>query len=1323
MSRKYEIPNDTPGVDISQVKAVIFDMDGVVTHTADIHAAAWKRMFDEYLQQQKKGKDRSYHPFDIDRDYRRYVDGKPRYDGVQSFLKSRKIALPYGNPNDSDDKVTICGLGNRKNRYFLEALKKQGVEPYRSTVDFIKKLKRYRVKTAVISSSRNCREVLKSAGVESLFDVKFDGVDMDRLQLKGKPDPAIFLQAINKLDVSPEQTAIVEDALAGVDAGRRGNFKLVIGINRDRRYKELQKHGADIVVDDLSRLSIEGSKQRTKSLPSALKESDGILHMFDTHMPVIFLDYDGTLTPIVEEPCDAALPEKTKQTLMELADLFTVAIISGRDLQDIRNMVDIDTIVYAGSHGFDIQGPGGSYRLEKGKKYLPALDRAEKELTKLLSNIQGARIERKRFSIAVHYRMANQQDIPAIEQDVDAVATQEKGLRKTQGKKIFELSPDIKWDKGKALQSLVKTLYSRRRDVLPIYIGDDVTDENAFRAIKSHGLPIVVGKAKRQTTASYQLKNPEEVRLFLEKLLQHGQKQFVVEAWTLKYDYFDPEQEKHREALCTLGNGYFATRGAAPESVADDTHYPGTYIAGCFNRLKSKVSGQTIENESMVNAPNWQALCFRPEDGHWFDMENVELLDFKQELDLRRGVLSRFIRYKDGQGRITRFNQRRFVSIDDPHIAALETTLVPENWAGTLEIRTALDGTVTNSGVERYRRLNNKHLSPFEQSQVDEETVYLKVETVQSAIRISEAARTRVFLNQKLRKIKRRLIDEPGYIAHECLVPLKKGDDVTIEKIVALFTSRDKAIAENGLAAREKVASAVSFDDLLARHVMSWDHLWRRCRMTLRDNVHTALVLHLHIFHVLQTVSVNTIDLDVGIPARGLHGEAYRGHILWDELFVFPFVNLRIPDLIRALLMYRYRRLPKARQNALAEGHEGALYPWQSGSDGREESQSIHLNPLSGCWIPDNSWRQRHINIAIAYNIWLYYQVTADNNFLSFHGGEMFLEIARFLANIASLNKSLDRYEIKKVMGPDEYHDAYPDSEEPGIDNNSYTNIMTAWVMCRSLELLDMIPDDRHAILCEKLSLGSEELERWDDISRKMRICFHGNNIISQFEGYERLKEFDWDGYRKRYGNIQRLDRILESEGDTTNRYKLSKQADVLMLFYLLSADELYRLFARLGYELDSEAIPRNVRYYMERTAHGSTLSRIVHSWVLARSQREQSWHLFKQALESDISDIQGGTTPEGIHLGAMAGTVDILQRCYTGIETRGETLWLNPFLPGELKELKFTIQYRGHVLDLSIGGKDVVVTARRSEAGPMKLGFRDRVVRLKQGQTKRFKI
>jgi alpha,alpha-trehalase len=1307
---------------IQGLEAFIFDMDGVITDTASIHAAAWKRMFDQYLSQRAQKQGEQFQPFDAGLDYRRYVDGKPRYDGVKSFLESRGISLPYGSPDDSPDRETICGLGNRKNRYFLERLQKQRVKPYPSSVKFIKRLKNEGIRSAVISASRNAGAVLEAAAIGDLFETKVDGVDADELKLKGKPDPAIFLEAARKLGTEPEKTAVVEDSLAGVEAGRRGKFKLVIGLDRANQAQELKERGADMVVPDLSRLQII-SYQTVSSLPSALENKNEVLNRLRGKNLAIFLDYDGTLTPIVEDPAQATLPDKTKRVIKRLAEQYPVAIISGRDLADVQDMVSISGIAYAGSHGFDIVEPGGQHRDQKvGKPFLPALKRAGKELHQALKDIPGARVERKRFAIAAHYRQVKRANVSQLEQRFDEVLSHYPELRKSSGKKVFELRPDIDWDKGRALFHLLETMYADGSQILPLYIGDDVTDEDAFQAIGDRGMAIAVGSEKRQTAAHYGLRDPEEVTKFLRTLAALAEREVSKGIWVMAYEGFEPEKEGLREALCTLGNGYFASRGAAPESSANGIHYPGTYVAGCYNRLQTEIAGETVENESLVNLPNWLPLNFRFEDGDWFDVNKVNLLEYHQELNLRQGVLSRLVRFADQKGRRTRIFQRRFVSMANEHLAGLETTIVAENWSGRISVHSALDGRVTNSGVERYRQLNNWHLNTIEAKSINKETVYLQVETNQSHIRIAETARTRLFLDGKRLSAEPEVIEEPDYIAQEFPLELEEGKEATMEKIVALYTSKDKAISECGIEARKEVERAADFDELLKHHILRWNHLWRRSRIAIKESERVAMVLHLHIFHLLQTVSPHTIDRDAGVPPRGLHGEAYRGHILWDELFIFPFLNLRIPDITRSLLMYRYRRLPEARWAAKQAGYDGAMYPWQSGSDGREESQRLHLNPRSGRWVADNSQLQRHINIAIAYNVWHYYQVSGDINFLSFYGAEMLAEIARFWASIARYNRSLDRYEIHRVMGPDEFHDAYPGADEPGINNNAYTNIMVVWVLCRALEALDL-PEMRRQTLIDKLSLKQEELERWEDISRKMRVVFHDDGIISQFEGYDQLEEFDWKAYQKKYKNIQRLDRILEAEGDTPNRYKLSKQADVLMLFYLLSADELGELFHRLNYPFEYETIPRNIEYYLKRTSHGSTLSRVVHAWVLARSRRELSWHIFKEALESDVSDIQGGTTSEGIHLGAMAGTIDLIQRCYMGIETRQDRLQLNPYLPNALKEIKFDILYRQHWVNLLITPNRLTVSTRPTAVAPITVGFREDTFELKPGGSLQFSL
>ena len=794
--------------------------------------------------------------------------------------------------------------------------------------------------------------------------------------------------------------------------------------------------------------------------------------------------------------------------------------------------------------------------------------------------------------------------------------------------------------------------------------------------------------------------------------------------WTLAYDSFDPARQGLREALCAVGNGYFVTRGALPEADADGINYPGTYVAGLYNRLVTDIAGRKVVNEDLVNVPNWLPLRFRIAGGAWFDLQQADVLDHRFELDMRHGTLMRRLKWQDAEGRRTSVVQRRFVSMKDEHLAGLETTFTAENWSGTLEVRSGLDGRVVNAGVKRYRDLNPRHLAVLGQAEVNEETVDLQVETTQSHVRVALAARTRLLRDDRPAEAGRRLVSEPGFVAQDLTFELEQGRPATVEKIVALYTSRDRAVSESRADARLTLAGAEDFAGLFARHERTWNSLWNRFNIELDSaNEWTETVLHLHIFHLLQTVSPHTVHLDVGVPARGWHGEAYRGHIFWDEMFIFPFLNFQRPILASALLDYRHARLNAARSAARLDGYQGAMFPWQSGSNGQEETQELHLNPKSGRWLPDHSRLQRHVNIAIAYNVWQHYMVTGSTAFLRFTGAALLIEIARFWASIATYDGEQDRYEILGIMGPDEYHEGYPDSDEQGLRNNTYTNVMVVWVLQRALEALEVLPPHYRQELVEELAIRDDELDRWRDMTRKMKVVFHADGVLTQFEGYEQLLEFDWEGYRHKYGNIQRLDRVLEAEGDSTGRYKLAKQADVLMLLFLLSRQELCELLASLGYEVSEEQLARTVTYHLERTSHGSTLSGVVSAWVLARYEPAQAWQFLMRALESDIADVQGGTTAEGIHLGAMAGTVDIVLRCLTGMRARGPVLRFEPALPPEVKQLKFSVHYRGHRVDVELAEDRMKVSSRPGAARPIKVLVHDQTVELGPGARHEFPL
>ncbi|MGP4050204.1 glycoside hydrolase family 65 protein [Streptomyces sp. 2A115] len=781
--------------------------------------------------------------------------------------------------------------------------------------------------------------------------------------------------------------------------------------------------------------------------------------------------------------------------------------------------------------------------------------------------------------------------------------------------------------------------------------------------------------------------------------------------WSWEYEGYEPADERLRESLCTLGNGYFATRGALPECVADEVHYPGTYVAGCYNRLTSEVAGRQVENEDMVNVPNWLPLRFRLPDGPWLTPDTATVLEHRETLHLSAGLLERRTRYDLGQERVLAVRQQRLVHMADPHLAALRTEFTAEGFSGALEVEAALDGGVTNSGVPRYRDLDGHHLTHVHTGSATPDTVWLRCRTRTSDIRIGMAARVTAEVPVTIRH-------EMSCAVQQLTLDLVPGSTTTVDKTVALHTSRDPAISDPLYAAVDRVRQAPGFDELVESHLTAWDQLWRRADLDVAGEA--GSILRLHLFHVLQTLSPHTADLDVGVPARGLHGEAYRGHVFWDELFVLPYLNLHFPEVSRALLDYRHRRLEQARTAARDAGRRGAMYPWQSGSDGREETQQLHLNPRSGRWLPDHSRLQHHVGSAIAYNVWQYCEASGDSEFLHTKGAEMLLQISRFWADAAVYDESLGRHRIRGVVGPDEYHEAYPGARVPGLDDNAYTNLTAAWVLARTLELLETLPEPRRRELVERTGLDGGELELWEDVSRTLHVPFH-DDVISQFDGYGRLEELDWDGYRERYGDIRRLDRILEAEGDTVNRYQASKQADVLMLGYLFSPVELRGLFRRLGVPLDEDTWQRTVDYYLHRTSHGSTLSGLVHGWVLARARRAEAWKFCQEALQGDIADLQGGTTGEGIHLGAMAGTLDFVQRGLTGLETRGGALWLDPVPLPELSSYGFALRYQGHWgVRLRLERELLRIEVPSSDASPIDVRLPDRTVCLQPGETGR---
>ena len=1040
----------TAAAALSPFDVVIFDLDGVVTDTASVHEAAWRDLFNEVLKDRRVPPTARRDPFSSS-DYQRYVDGRPREDGVEAFLGSRGIELPVGDALDPAGEWSVHGLAERKNQLFRERLGRERVAAFPGTVALLERLRSGRVPVVLATSSRNASAVLAASGLSNAFDLVMDGAVAGELGLAGKPDPALFLEVVHRLGIPPARAVVIEDAVAGVEAAHRGGFGLVVGIDRaDVRRSELEAAGADVVQNDVSELDL------------------------------------------------------------------------GRVLTD---------------------------------------------------------------------------------------------------------------------------------------------------------------------------------------------------PWRLVYEGYDPAHEGHREALTTLGNGYLAVRGSAPESRMSEVRYPGTYLAGVYNRLVSTVQGQTAEDEHMVNVPNWLVLDIRLDETDWWSRGGLKIRRERRVLDLLRATLRREVVLEADDGRRLELVQRRFVSMAQPHLMALETTFTARGWSGSVSIRSGVDTGVTNENVPEDALLSHHHLAVLKVSEPAEPTSVIEVETIQSHIRIATALQTQVSGAGSGAPG-----EEAGLYYRSFEVSLTDAVPLLVTKTAAIVTSRDRAVSSPASGARLVLrASGQGFDGMLSEHEDAWGRLLHLFVVTIDGSPQVQLILNLHVFHLLQTLSPHTAELDAGVPARGLHGEGYRGHIFWDELFVLPLLTSRMPSVARSLIDYRWRRLPAAREAAAAAGFRGALFPWQSGSDGREETPRWLFSRRSGRWVPDYSHLQRHAGLTVVFNAWQYFLATQDRGWFLHHGAELVVEVARLVAAMSEYDVEEDRFHLRGVMGPDEYHTDYPDNPGGGLNDNAYTNVMAAWVCEQAHEIMTMLHGHDLEDLRGRLSIDPAEVEAWLHVSKRMFVPFSGGGIISQFDGYEDLQELDWEHYRSRYKNIERLDLILEAEGDSTNRYRLAKQADVLMLLYVLGEKELMLFLARLGYTVSPDQLAATVEYYLTRTAHGSTLSRVAHASVLAAMDPDRAWGTFREALTADLDDTQGGTTHTGIHLGAMAGTIDVIQRSFAGLRITKDALLFSPKMPKGIRAVSFRVRYRDQLLEVSLDHGTLTVSAAPGDAAAVCVQVGSDEVLLGAGEMRKF--
>ncbi|NLR32813.1 glycoside hydrolase family 65 protein [Levilactobacillus tujiorum] len=764
---------------------------------------------------------------------------------------------------------------------------------------------------------------------------------------------------------------------------------------------------------------------------------------------------------------------------------------------------------------------------------------------------------------------------------------------------------------------------------------------------------------------------------------------------TWHLDYYGQYQGKRnygQEAMLTVGNGFFGLRGAYTEAHADQDNYPGMYTAGLYDQLTTNINGRQVTNEDLVNLPNAQALTFGVDHQNPFQIKASDIQDIYRSLNLHTGALTTTMLVQLSTGHSLQIKTTKLANMHDWHRLSIQYSITPLNFAGSLQVYSEIDGSVINANVARYAAFDQRHLKITGTGQ-QPDTIYLEGQTRTSQVGLILGSH----LTGPGKALAAPVDVRPNaeqHIQQMRSVTVEPNHTYTFEKNVVLFTQRETS--DDLMTAASAELPRTNFADSLSSNTTYWQKRWQDADIQITGDITAQKLTRVNLYHLfISTQAIASGKIDASVNARGLDGEAYRGHVFWDEMFDLPVFAAHDPQLAKQLLMYRYRRLPAAKKNAQDAGFAGAMYPWQSGATGDEQSQVVHLNPMTNTWDPDYSSLQRHISLAVAYNVIMYTRITGDQDFMSHYGLEMLEEIAQFWLSKSKFDQQTQRYTIDQVMGPDEFHENYPNANATGLANNAYTNLMVTWLFNQLAALRQSLPQADVQAVDQKTGLTSELTKKMTAVSHHLKLDINADGIIGQFEGYFKLPQLDFRKYQKKYGDISRMDRILKAEGKTPDAYQVAKQADALMAFYSLDTESVMGLLKQLGYDLPRQALLKNLQFYLDRTTHGSTLSRIVYAVLTAMAgNMDQSWQLFSQALLSDYYDIQGGTTAEGVHLGVIGAVTLMSTRHYAGVDVLAPKLTVTPHLPQHWQAMHFNQLIRGIRYHFDIDHHQVQVAA-----------------------------
>jgi kojibiose phosphorylase len=685
--------------------------------------------------------------------------------------------------------------------------------------------------------------------------------------------------------------------------------------------------------------------------------------------------------------------------------------------------------------------------------------------------------------------------------------------------------------------------------------------------------------------------------------------------WIIVGEGFTPEREHELESLFAIGNGYAGSRGSLAEGSALSA--AATFVAGVFDSEAGTVP-------SLAPTADWTRLSATI-DGQPLRLDRGQNLEHRRILDMRHGILWREWRHQDGAGRITRLRALRLASLADRHLLVQCVEITPENYSGRVSIDATLSGPVvrvTSSGT----------------------TVAMAM-----ARRITDSTGS--------------WTPTPEIVDGRQSLELRQGETYRLDRVVALHTSRDTC--EPREAARTHVERAIEdVAGVVGTHRDAWLARWQVSDLRIDGDPEAQRALRFAIYHLLS--AANPEDDRVSIGARGLSGSAYKGHVFWDtDIFMLPFFIFTYPEAARALVMYRYHTLSGARAKAARLGYQGAFYAWESADSGEDVTPPFGLAPNGEVTRILTGEQEQHISADVAFGVWNYWQATGDDRFLLEAGAEILIETARFWASRAEREDDR-RYHIRRVIGPDEYHE--------GVDDNAYTNGVAQWNLEVAAEIANLISErwpEPWQTLSRRLGIEPEEPRRWQDMAREFYTGFdERTGLFEQFRGYFGLEDIDLAAYVPRNAPIDVLLGRHRIQGS-----KIIKQPDVVMLIYLLWD------------RMPPEVRKANFDYYEPRCGHGSSLSPAIHALVAARlGETALAERYFRQAAEIDLTDNMGNAAG-GVHTGALGGLWQTAALGFAGLPLRGdENPKPRPNLPAGWRSLSMHFQWRSQWHELTLG-------------------------------------